>query len=87
MFTQKIQGTKIPSTAVLETTNGKFIFVYKQTKVEKLPVTIIGQNENFVIIKENLPDAPIIIADESKLRRILFGSKVKIINEANKNET
>ncbi len=85
-FVRKINGTKIPLTAVLETSNGKFVFIYKNGKVEKLPITILGQSEDYVIIKENLPQQPIIVADESKLRKILFGSKVKINNGANTDE-
>ncbi|NPA51746.1 MAG: biotin/lipoyl-binding protein [Aquificae bacterium] len=77
-ISKKIRGTKLPINAILTLTNGNFVLVYKDGVFQKIPVHIISQNREFVIIKEELDKLPVAIADESKLRLLATGQKAKI---------
>ncbi len=79
LIVQEKTGTKLPVNAVLNLTDGSFVLVFKDNKFEKIPVTIISEGENYVLVKEKLPELPVAVADESKLRLISAGQKAKVV--------
>ncbi len=84
---KEVKGFVVPVNSILNLSNGTYLLTENKGKIKKIPVKVLGKNENYAVVEGDLSTNTVVaVAEENKLRLLITTKNGRIVPNEAKNE-